>query len=678
MKLFLWALISLALGLALHPTPLSPDIHFPFSALLGSLFYFSFFSVSIFSWGAILQWFLKLRAPHFLSSLALGSVWASIISMMLTHLGLYSPNLRPLYIVLLLLGPSIRLLKFGEFKLKTFSFKSITKKPEFILYLPILLLILTGAIIASQPAVGGSDEFRYHLTGPKLWFDFGGFYLPGNIPLVLQCTNWEYLYHWGFVLLAGKGALGLIEAQIFAQWSHFFVGALGAAGTLYAIICLFSRSRAFSILTLILAIAWSPMASVSYTAKNDWGAAFWTLFGFYLLLIHRFKKLNATAALIAGAFLGLGFTSKFTVAFPIAIAITVFALHNRKRFLPTVLVMLGFVIFSLPILIRNWVYIGNPVYPALGSLFESPWMGPTWVWYQNQYEASDLLGNILKWPEYFSTLVKRFPVVLLFPFFVFFRRHQRSKNIIVLAIVGLLGLTLYMLKAKPGFNTYDHYLRVSNVSMILMLATSTLSLELLLNSLRRELRSLLFGAMVAIAFINIKIDWSIWKYALEPLSHDKAITRLLMGGDTLAWIRNHVPPDQLIVTSGFNQVYYISHLNFSIVPEQPLLDQQTALELDPKSILRTLRTHDARFLLDVQHWTKRNWNPIAYRIKTLAFEHTSSIIFTGRDAIVIDLVKLEELSLQSCVKPTEPLIKNNLEAGTPGLKINLTHHEAGS
>ena len=653
-KFAIIAFASLGLGSLLHRTPLDIDQNIPFATTVGSFFIFSFWYLSLWAWGSVLENRLGLPTSAPYIRIALGAAGSSLTAMALSHLGLIGLNFRSLAIVL----PAIGLLFYSflpEHKHRFRDSLSKIKITEGIVIFVLIVIAVTYALIAAQPAVGGSDEFRYHLVGPKLWFDAGRFYFPPNIPLVLQCTNWEYNYIWGFMLLAGRGSSGLIDAQIFAQWTHLFVGFGGTALALYALLSRYFLSRVWLLAALIACLSYSHMGSISYTAKNDWGAALWTLCGLSLLFTRTQTKRKAAHLLMIGVFFGFGFTTKFTVAFPIFVALVTATLMNFRRspetLKQTALIVCGAVFASAPILFRNWIEIHNPFYPALSTLFKSAWVGPTWIWYQNQYEVKNILLNLVRWPEYLWVLLNRFPLFVLVPIFPFIATRGRSRRFMPLWITAAFGLILYMLKAKPGFSSYEHFMRLSNVSITLMLACSILSLEIIFSKLQKQTMLLLLGVTLSVLTVTSKVDWPIWKYVVSPMPHDEAIRTTLMGGDAQAWLRKTVSPNELILTTGFNQIYYISHLKFAIIPEQPEIDRKTVLETESKSLVRTLRHYDARYLLDVKHWTNVDWNPIAIFLKEIYMEHPSTIRFTGKNSMVIDLVALEQEVESACIKP---------------------------
>lgn len=655
MKFILFSFASLLLGLLLH-TPSSPDQHFSLKILTGSFLIFVFFGTSVWSWGSLLLRALKLPRHSYLQ-IALGAAAASTVTMAFGHLGFIGTKYRVLFFAWSVFGVVADYF-FHRTKVESAPKKwrlNRLKSPAGLIIIFLAVVGLADTFIASQPAVGGTDEFRYHLVGPKIWFDAGRVFMPSQIPIAMQCTNWEYLYLFGLMLLGGQGALGLIEVQLFAQWTHLLVGYLGAALAFYKLIAPYALSRLGAFLVLAAVFTCSDISQVAVSAKNDWGAVLWTVSGL-CLLFNEAKTQRSIVYLTSGILLGFGFTTKFTTAFTALPALIAWAfIHFRSIKISPALALVAFggILSSAPILLRNYIHIENPVYPAMGSVFKSFWIGSTWTWYQNQYEVKDVVANLAMWPKTLLAILRSFPLLIVLPAYPLLAKfgRTRTKRLWPFWVAGIIGFALYMLKAKPGFGSYEHFVRVGSVAPLLMMACSVITVEMALVYFRRATANFLLGMLAIFLITKSSVNWKILDYILIPQPANIAIREFLMGGDAKAWLRQNVGPQDLIVSTGENQVYYVSHLKIVVIPEQPELDEQTLAERNPKDMIRIVRSYGARYLIDVNHWKTSNWNLISTFFKQEIMQNPASIVFTGRDSIVVDLVKLEEDAELACIKP---------------------------
>ncbi|HQH71197.1 MAG TPA: hypothetical protein PK360_03870 [bacterium] len=244
-----------------------------------------------------------------------------------------------------------------------------------------------------------SDGLRYHLAVPLLYLRHGGFYLMPH----LAFSNFPFLIEY---LYAIPLAFGLISGPKFIHASFYLLTVLlvNRLGRTLA------GPRAGIYAALILAsMPFAPIfASWSFM---EFALAFYTLLGFSLALEVFESRRAAPEAipgstirllgLVGGYLLGCKYTAVTTVAFFMLLlpgpAWTgfrrAFTPRNLKSSLRPVL-WFGAVaaLVGCPWYIKNYILLGNPVYPFARGLFPTPdWTGFNALFFQ--YHAG-LKGNL--------------------------------------------------------------------------------------------------------------------------------------------------------------------------------------------------------------------------------------------------------------------------------------------
>ena len=65
-------------------------------------------------------------------------------------------------------------------------------------------------MVGASATIGGEDEYRYSLIGPRLWADAGHVYRPNLLTTAFFSSYWESLFLWGNSYLGGPAGRGLI------------------------------------------------------------------------------------------------------------------------------------------------------------------------------------------------------------------------------------------------------------------------------------------------------------------------------------------------------------------------------------------------------------------------------------------------------------------------------------
>ncbi len=251
------------------------------------------------------------------------------------------------------------------------SWKSMSWSLRFIAVM--IAVTVFYAVISSLMPPTQSDGLRYHLTVPKLYLWEGGFYLIPN----LSFSNFPFLIEYLFLIplsLEQNSIPKLIHCSYFilTLFLLFYMGKKTGG----------SECAWISVL-LVSATPFVPIfASWSFI---EFGLTFYTLLAFALVVDWcEARRDDATNAswnwlLYAGMAAGLAVSCKYT-ALASAAAVAGFVFLSSIVYKKSYLSWLGFsvtvfwiaVLISLPWFLKNWILLGNPVYPFAGGVFPTP------------------------------------------------------------------------------------------------------------------------------------------------------------------------------------------------------------------------------------------------------------------------------------------------------------------
>jgi hypothetical protein len=237
---------------------------------------------------------------------------------------------------------------------------------EKFLIIPVTFFLLVPLVgVLSPSTMLDWDSLAYHLAVPKLWIQQG------------KVSAISYIHHSNFP--AGVDGLFLIG-------EHFSPSSLSKS-----FVWLFTAFGATSIYGLVheliekLEIGFSPRASgflgsmilltipmviwESGTAYIDVANGLFAGIGFVLVAYCCWKE-DSKGLMIAGLLLGFAASTKYTGLQSILIATFVAALfstNKSRKYVIQMLVISGVV--AAPWYLKNWITVGNPVYPFFFSLF---------------------------------------------------------------------------------------------------------------------------------------------------------------------------------------------------------------------------------------------------------------------------------------------------------------------
>ncbi|MCP5049005.1 MAG: hypothetical protein GY940_17680 [bacterium] len=238
-------------------------------------------------------------------------------------------------------------------------------------------------IYASLPS-SFYDTLVYHLGIPNLYLQQGGFI---ETPQFLF-ANTSIYYE---VSLIPSVFAGDSVPRLF----HFLIGVIFILAIAdFAVEVFKIKKRAMFIL---LAMSMPMSVFLLSTVKNDLLGAFFVFLGIRYVLKRRYN--------LSALFWGFSIGIKYFNALPMVIFLAIFFL-KEKQFPIKKLTLLGVVSAAVmaPLLIKNYIYAGNPVFPFLSDYFKSEY------WDASRYALmkSDVgrmfysLMDALKFPYTFS------------------------------------------------------------------------------------------------------------------------------------------------------------------------------------------------------------------------------------------------------------------------------------
>ncbi len=300
------------------------------------------------------------------------------------------------------------------------------------------------------------DALMYHLRVPAQFLKHGRIYLPeDNLH-----TAYVGLVHMLYVPLLAFGS-----QSGSALLSVFFALALGLA--------VFESCRQFlsdGTAGLALCSLWGSTSILltAITPRVDVTVALFLFLAHHALLKALCGSHGRRAFYLSACLLGLAIGIKYpAIIYLIALVplIVRAAWCRPEHFLRTARNLVLFSILCLaaafPWLAKNWLLLGAPLYPFLGSARIEPWLAAL---YPHQGDALPIIHEIVRWPSQISapfnilTLIRApgalsveaegalyypSPIFLLLPLWVLLIRRNRILNWLVLpAISYLVMLTL--------------------------------------------------------------------------------------------------------------------------------------------------------------------------------------------------------------------------------------------
>lgn len=218
-----------------------------------------------------------------------------------------------------------------------------------------------------------SDGLYYHMVAAKQWAVWNQIRLEETHPSWAQSTLVETAYGLPFLWLKNSGLSTNVTAQIFAQWFQMLFGQLlsvliGARilktylGTSSAIYRLENKYALLFVSWLCICLPcleWTGALS-----KTDYTLLMFIMAGFYAV-----QKKHYIAA---GFLMGFAFQTKIFALWAILGLLVYIPVKSWFKFGISTFVAMA------PVLIKNYKFTGNPLFPALDHIIGPHWISDAW------------------------------------------------------------------------------------------------------------------------------------------------------------------------------------------------------------------------------------------------------------------------------------------------------------
>ena len=422
----------------------------PSAVFFTALIFFSWMA-SAWGWG---KFFCDLCGEGFdyFEALTVGLVFFIAASTALGHFGLLGASQAWIFQALAIMGLIAPLLSRKQGPISV-EITKVTRTPLASIFLSLIVLVVFAqvAMLCLVPNFIVMDSTFYHLFAPSFWWQKGSISFLPNHPTVYIAAYWEYLYLWGFALVASANGSNLFQAQIFAQLVHAMAGYGLSLWALYRFCGLFLGASSWRWFVLCV-IALHPyfLWTANY-AKSDWGGIFFALSGATYFLRPSMGRRSIVCAAIL---FGLAVSIKVTTLFFIIPIVFFCLLWNRPQFPIRRLVLGGGLFMGVfaVILFRNFLATGFPVFP-FDTAIELRYWGPTLDKSLGFFidPSAKPTENIF---EFFLRIPKLEPLFLLFFLFPLYFFIPRNRDIKILCGASSFGFLLMGLMVGRRFDDF--------------------------------------------------------------------------------------------------------------------------------------------------------------------------------------------------------------------------------
>jgi hypothetical protein len=604
-------LLGICVGLFCY-FPQDPDSPRSVPAFLGLLGYFLAYLCAQISWGSIVC-----KAYRQMATLWESAFWGSLFFALVVGVFGFWPilgeNFRPAWLLFLLVGLILSFL---------LSHKKSNNAPEAFHWadgVAIFYLLFSFAGALSPHSYW--DSLWYHLTSSRLWFEAGKIHLPENFPIALKSGFWDYHFFYGQILLgSAKDAGGLIAAQIFGQ-----LAALATVCFSYLTIRQGMKSFGFTPFMALLAILGTELFFEVEFAKNDWAGVFWTLVAVTFALQRRPFYWIALVA-------GFSFAAKFTSAFFFAPFLLYVVWQNRRE--PRALAF-GFLLFflsTLPLLVRNLAFTGNPFFPALHHQFPTTLLGPSWenikAFSGNTFTLPHLIEKFLFLLRDSKAVIFLLAWALIWPLLVKLRmRSSMPRALLPPLLAALCSALLFLFGSGPKAEW-----RLLGASLPLLAAGSGFVLE---SFLKNFFQPKWVGALLTVLVLMLfPVTFSTGRLWQEPAE----LIRQWPSGAAMAWVRMNAKPEDQVATLQETRIYYLFPKFPLRVFDQPSLDTALTGAENPTEMAGTLKRAGIRYLILSAEFLDRYYNRrVCDAFYQLSESHPRMVVFRTEFSRVLDL-----------------------------------------
>lgn len=344
----------------------------------------------------------------------------------------------------------------------TTMFQSLDTRERWIFSLILLLILLNFS--RTMILQNHGDQYLYHLAIGRIWTEAGRPIV--TVANITSGYSWsvEAVYTYFRQIVGGDSTLILV-----AQQCHAVVSMLGGVILSYALIRP-HLSRTWTLSLLVIFLGPHPhLNQMAFYAKNDGIAFLLAFFALYFSLTRRWTDL----LLISPFFLGSKITTALALAAIGVVSILREWIEKESRSIKQVIsiwVIAGFLslVGITPYLLANAMQTGNPLFPLLNNVFQSP-LAPQTA--QSLVGEMDPLGLTFSgyWSGALAFIQEHYAVLLLYPVAIFAHVRAQSKSpgpsrthAFTLIATAVLGFTVLQL----GLNQYGHRIEARHFKIV--------------------------------------------------------------------------------------------------------------------------------------------------------------------------------------------------------------------
>jgi hypothetical protein len=558
-----------------------------------------------------------------LTSLAFGIGLTGAFVFLLGFGGLFRAELFLGWILLgaVLFIYSLRTLKIDFTFPESFNAWSCLSLAAFVLFL------IPGLPFFVAPEIS-IDATEYHLLIPKMWLRMNGIKF---IPLFVE-SNYPPLASLIYLMILPLASdiackcFHLVMAISIVFLMAQFSKKLGAKHSLF-----FASAMFISMPIAYVVAGW---------AWNDLFFTFFILLGLYFLIeFHESQK--STNVVVAGISIGLAACTKysFLLYFPAIVSLAILGIiFWRWSWKNMILFFVPIGILSLSWITKNWIFTGNPFFPFLNEIFQSP----HWTENVDRYFKEGLsryeMGEWSRWNyilfPFLLTLKPRIidvhtGVLPLITAFLLLRKSTLEKERILKCFVVLSVLSWLI------FQTMTRSL-LPVLAVILVLGSVAIQEISWKPSFLRRLCIFLIGVSMALNFYVATITtqhlFDPFRHFIGAESRSQYLTRMSTAQPIYDTLNGSNDVRQVLLVSLHNPFYLNKSALFSSCCDPPIVEILTEKTSTSSDIAEKMKR------LGISH--------VVVRLSTYASENKNGLYNWDKN----EKARFEEFLIQHCIE----------------------------
>jgi hypothetical protein len=511
----------------------------------------------------------------FIYVFSIGLIFTTLFFFLASFLKILDTPVLILYYILPLLLLPLLLKKQGA--AFTLSLKSFLQRPA-VEYLVFLFPLIYAALPSSF-----YDTLAYHLGIPNLYLQNGGFI---ETPQLFYANT--------FIYYEISSIPAVFTGDMVPRLFHLLIGVILVLSVIDFAVDYFKITKRY---VLLLTIVSMPMTIFLMTAvKNDLPCALFILAG-----IMSFQK---DRKLLSAVFWGFAIGVKYTNIIPLGLFLLFQFILSVKEKRSTIflkqMVVFGLIITGIlmPLLVKNYLYTGNPVFPFLYRNFDNRLT----YWDTTRLDALKKdakkvfysVGDVLKFPftlsfDELGSGGRVGPLFLMFLPFLFFKRKKK-------VYLLLFALATLLLGANFKLST-----RVWYIAFLLLSIYVTMAYESLEGAARKIMTGLFF---IVIAF-NLFNSFGLHEYLYR--SHDLFTGKVSIeeykglafpAYKAIAYVNDNTPQGARVLVVGEGKSYYLKRPYFvSSGYDYSILKKYLEKSRYPGDFIAALKADGIRYII---------------------------------------------------------------------------------